>query len=87
MSKRYWIGYVTDCSVIEHEIGRSAHDIESNGSRYSTIKSARSAIRVIRRTFSDRHPREFMVFDSWDDPIINPLMNGEEFVPCVHCEL
>ena len=85
--KQFFIGYTTDDSQRLFENGRIPRNFESNGVGYSSIKSARNGIAKVRREEADKHPREFGVYDGWAEPIINPVMDGLEFVPCVYCEL
>lgn len=85
--KRFFIGYVTDETQRLFENGRIAHNYEFSGGGYSSLKSAKNGIAKMRRENAEKHPREFGVFDSWAEPVINPVMDGEEFTPCVWCEL
>lgn len=47
----------------------------------STIRSAKSIIRNIRKDYAEENPRNFRVYDSWAD--VDP---ETDFVPCVYYE-
>lgn len=47
----------------------------------STIRSAKSIIRNIRKEYAEVNPRNFKVYDGWAD--VEP---ETDFVPCVYAE-
>lgn len=81
-SKQFSVEFISDRPGI-----KTAHGMDALGGSFSTIAGARRSIAKIRKEYAPYNPREFAVFDSWADPIPNPVMNGEVFVPCVYCEL
>ena len=71
--KQYFVEYESDrmiCNSYNHQGGNA-----------STIKSAKSIIRNIRKTMAEYNPRNFRVYDS--DGEIDEATN---FVPCVYAE-
>lgn len=73
MRKQYFVTFEDDkkvCGTNEHMAGNA-----------STIRSAKSIIRNIRKEYVGKNPRNFKVFDSWAD--VNP---ETKFVPCVYEE-
>lgn len=81
-SKQFSVEFISDRPGI-----KTAHGMDSLGGSFSTIAGARRSIAKIRKEWAQYNPREFAVFDSWAEPIINPVMNGDEYVPCVWCEV
>lgn len=71
--KQYFIEYESDrriCGSYNHPGGNA-----------STIQSAKSVIKNIRRMKAEHNPRNFRVYDSLGE--IDPATN---FVPCVYVE-
>ena len=71
--KQYFVEYESDkriCGSYNHTAGNA-----------STINSAKSIIRNIRKTMAEYNPRNFRVYDS--DGEIDEATN---FVPCVYME-
>ena len=52
-----------------------------NAGNASTIRSAKSIIRNVRKNHAEENPRNFKVYDSWAD--VEP---ETDFVPCVYAE-
>ena len=71
--KQYFIEYESDrmiCGSYNHPGGNA-----------STIKSAKSIIKKIRRLMAEHNPRNFRVYDSFGD-----ICQSTGFVPCVYAE-
>lgn len=71
--KQYFVEYESDRKVC----GSYTHDAGSA----STIRSAKTIIRNVRKHQADENPRNFKVYDCWAD--IDPATNH---VPCVYEE-
>lgn len=73
MCKQYFVEYESDRIVCGSKIRTAG--------RASTIRSAKSIIRNIRKNYAEENPRNFKVFDSWAD-----VDEETNFVPCVYEE-
>ena len=73
MRKQYFVEFESDQIVC----GSNVH-MASNA---SSIKSAKSIIKNIRKEYQNDNPRNFKVFDSWAD-----VDSSTNFVPCVYEE-
>ena len=73
MCKQYFVEFESDKIVCRSKIHIAC--------RASTIKSAKSIIRNIRKNYAEENPRNFKVFDSWAD-----VDEETNFVPCVYEE-
>lgn len=73
MRKQYSIEYESDKRSGGSEIWTAGNA--------STIRSAKSVIRNIRKNFAEQNPRNFVVYDVWAD--IDPVTNH---VPVVYTE-
>lgn len=71
--KRYFVEYESDKKVC----GGYNHP----GGNASTIKSAKSIIRNLRKQVAEENPRNFRIYDSLGE--IDEITN---FVPCVYSE-
>ena len=71
--KQYFIQYESDKMIC----GSNVH---TDGNA-STINSAKSIIRKLRKMLSDENPRNFRVYDCWAD-----VDENTNFVPCVYSE-
>ena len=71
--KQYFIQYESDlmiCGSCIHTFGNA-----------STINSAKSIIRKLRKMLAEEDPRNFRVYDCWAD-----VDKNTNFVPCVYSE-
>ena len=71
--KQYFVEYESDkriCGSYNHIAGNA-----------STINSAKSIIRKIRKMLAEENPRNFRVYDCWAD-----VDEETNFVPCVYAE-
>lgn len=71
--KQYFVRYESDrmiCNSYDH-----------HGGDASTIKSAKSMIRNIRKSMAEYNPRNFRVYDSDGE-----IEESTDFVPCVYRE-
>lgn len=71
--KRYFVEYESDRVIC----GDNVH----HGGNASTIKSAKSIIRNIRKEQAERNPRNFRVYDCEGE-----IEETTNFVPCVYRE-
>ena len=71
--KQYFIQYESDKMIC-------GTNIHTDGNA-STIKSAKSVIRNIRKRIAEENPRNFRVYDCWAD-----VDENTNFVPCVYSE-
>ena len=71
--KQYFVRYERDRMVCD--------SYDHHGGNASTIKSAKSIIRNIRKTMDEQNPRNFMVYD-----IDAEIDESTNFVPCVYRE-
>lgn len=83
MTKRFFVVYESDrynrmrFNLETDDYGSYDHD----GGNASTLRSAKSVIRNIRRDYADESPRNFRVYDSYAEIDIKT-----GFVPCVYAE-
>lgn len=71
--KQYFVEYESDkmiCGSYNHTAGNA-----------STINSAKSIIRKIRKMIAEENPRNFRVYDCWAD-----VDEKTNFVSCVYAE-
>ena len=83
-AKQYFIEYESDkfdWLAYDREKGERGSYTHYYGSHASTIKTAKSYIRKIRRELAEENPRNFRIYDSWAD--VDPVTN---YVPCVYQE-
>lgn len=82
--KQYFVEYVSD-RYNRNEYDREKGDYGSYNHEYgsyaSTIKTAKSYIRSIRKNHADENPRNFRIYDRWAD-----VDTQTGFCPCVYQE-